>query len=275
MGITDLPEQITKALKYSLRSPSSFVVSLVGAMLVCAIAFDLLWSFAYVRWFDVKDAHYGHWYWLGVFMVAAVLPLSVAAVAVFRTLYRARPFGAGEIGIAIAPFEVFSVDPATLGTSSVLQALDIVGTQFFRVVENTMSEHAWAKDFRFRFLPPHLRIRNKDTALARRARLGATLVVWGVITQRAKEALEIRLELQGAVHNYSFTRLSVERFPMHALQLFILIEGAKTVLERGDKPRARELYQQALPLAAEVDASSGGDRGGMQADVQAKIAALG
>lgn len=274
MGIADLPDQITKALKYSLRSPSSFLLSLLSAMLVFAIAYDLVWGFAYVRWFDVKDAHYGRGYWVGMAVVAFALPLLAAAVAVARTLYRGRAFGVGEIGIAIAPLEVFSVDPETLGTSSVMQALDIVGTQFFRVVENTLNEQDGAKDFKFRFLPPHVRIKNQKAALKLRSKLDATLLVWGVITQRAHQPLEVRLELQAAVHNYSFTRLSVEHFPMPALQFFMLMEGAKTLQNRGDKAGARQLYTHALPLAAEVDAGSHG-QGAMQADVQAQIAALG
>lgn len=274
MGITDLPDQIAKALKYSLRSPSSFIVSLLSAMVVCAIAFDLVWGFAFVRWYDVKDAHYGWWYWVGMSIAALALPLSVGAVAVMRTLHRARAFAADEIGIAIAPFEVFSVDPETLGTSSVLQALDIVGTQFFRLVESTLNEYEWAQDFKFRFLPPHVRIKSQSTAKERRSGLGATLMVWGVITQRAKEPLEIRLELQAADHNYSFSRLSVEHFPMHALQFFILMEATKAVVKRGDTPRARRMYEQALALAVEVDGSSGG-KGGMEAEVRAQIAGLG
>jgi hypothetical protein len=139
MDITDIPDQLGKAFKYSLRSPSSFFLSLLTAMVVFGFAYDLVYGFGYIRWHNVKDPQYGWPYFAGLVFVAILVPLTIGVTAYARARAKARPFRAGEIGIAIAPFEVFLVAPETLGTASMLQALDIVSTQFFRVVQNTQT----------------------------------------------------------------------------------------------------------------------------------------
>jgi hypothetical protein len=66
MVITDIPDQIAKAFKYSLRSPGAFTFSLITAIVVFGFAYDLIYSFWYVRWHDAKDAHYGWPYFAGL-----------------------------------------------------------------------------------------------------------------------------------------------------------------------------------------------------------------
>ncbi|HUB52429.1 MAG TPA: hypothetical protein VL986_09795 [Terracidiphilus sp.] len=253
MDIVDIPDQIAKAFKYSLRSPGAFALSLVTAISVFAVAYDLLYAFAFARIYNVKDPHYGLGYFVGLALVSLAFPLTIGARAYMRERARARPFGPHEIGIAIAPFDVISVDPETLGTASTLQALDAVSTQFFRVVQSTLSEFPEAQELKFRFLPQYTRIGNKQSALQHLGKLRATLVVWGTITQRSKQPLEIRMEMQAAVHTYTFSELSIEKFPMLPLQYFTFFEAAKAAMDRGDAEDARKLFMQARPLGAELD----------------------
>ena len=81
MGITDIPDQIAKAFKYSLRSPGAFALSLITAVVVFGFAYDLLYSFWYVRWFNAKDTHYGLFYVAGLVLVSLVIPLAIGGWA--------------------------------------------------------------------------------------------------------------------------------------------------------------------------------------------------
>ena len=253
MDITDIPDQISKAFRYSLRSPSTFSLSFLTAVLVFGIGYDLLYSFWYTRWHNVKDPSYGAPYLAGLVLVALVAPLTIGVVAYLRARAQASSFKPGQIGIAIAPFEVFSVAPETLGTANVLQALDIVSTQFFRVVENTLSEYEAARELNFRFLPPYISIASKQQALEYRERLNATLVIWGSITQRSRQPLEVRLNVQAQPHTYDFSNLSIEEFPMLPLQYFMFLEAGKAALKGTDILRAQRLLEQARLLGAELD----------------------
>jgi hypothetical protein len=268
MGITDIPDQIAKAVKYSLRSPGRFAISLVTAVVVFGIGYDLIYGFIYVRLYDVKDVRYGGFYGWGLLAVALVLPATIGIVAYLRAHRQARPFESSAIGVAIAPFEVFCVAPETLGTASMLQALDIVGTEFISVVENTLIDYEWAKELEFRFLPQYMRVRRQEEAIELRSSLGATLLIWGVITQRSRQLLDIRLELQGSVKNYSFTNFTIEDFPMLPLQFFTLLEAATRVRATGDVARARHLFEQARLLAVKIN------KGGLVAEVDANLAQL-
>ena len=77
MGITDIPDQIAKAFKYSLRSPGAFCLSLITAIAVFGFAFDLTYSFWYVRWHNVKDPQYGWPYFAGLLLVSVVIPVTI------------------------------------------------------------------------------------------------------------------------------------------------------------------------------------------------------
>jgi hypothetical protein len=253
MDITDIPGQIAKAFKYSLRSSSTFLLSMVTALLAFGIGYDLLYGFWYIRRHNVKDPAYGTPYFIGLLVVSVLFPLTIGLIALFRARAQARPFKVARIGISIAPFEVFSVSPETLGTANVLQALDIVSTQFFRVVKNTLSEYEAAKELEFRFLPAFTKITSKQEAVQYCTKLRAAMVVWGSITQRSRQPLEIRLNLQAASESYSFSHLSIEQFPMLPLQFFIFFEAAKAALKNGDMARARQFFVQARPLGEELD----------------------
>jgi len=139
-------------------------------------------------------------------------------------------------------------------------------------VQSTMSEFPWARNFTFRFLPQFVRIKSKSEAEKQRASLDATVLAWGVITQRSRQPLEIRLEMQGAVKRYTFSQLSVEEFPIRVLQTFALIEGAQTVSDRGDGAHARQLFEQALPLGTEIDSKHPG--AGVVARIEAALQTL-
>lgn len=253
MDITDIPDQIAKAFKYSLRSRSAFALSLVTAALVFGIGYDLLYGFWYTRWHNVKDAEYRWPYFAGLVLVAIVLPSASGLVACLRARAQAAPFKTGQIGIAIAPFQVFSVSPETLGTANVLQALDIVSTQFFLMVENTLSEFEAAKDLKFRFLPSYINIGSEQEALQSRQRLHAIMVIWGSIIQRSRQPLEIRLHLQADPKTYNFSGLSVEEFPVNLLQHYIFLEAGKAAFQTGDTKRAQRLLNQSLRLAEQMD----------------------
>jgi hypothetical protein len=254
MDITDIPDQISKAFKYSLRSRSTFAISLFTAIAVSGFAYDLLYGFCYIRWHNAKDPQYAWPYFAGLVFFALVVPSTIGVAAFLRARTQTRPFKAGQIGIAIAPFEVFSVAPETLGTANVLQALDIVGTQFFRVVQNTLSEFETATELEFRFLPQYTNITSKREAVQYREKLRATLVIWGSITQRTREPLDIRFSMQADSQTYDFSDLAIERFPMLPLQYFTFLEAAKAVLRDGDGIRARRLFQQARKLGEQLDA---------------------
>jgi hypothetical protein len=257
VDIIDIPDQVAKALKYSLRSRSAFFTSLVTAMLVCGIAYDLVYAFWYVRFHNVKDAEFGWPYFVGFLLLSIMVPLGIGALAYFHSRAQLRPFKRGQIGIAIAPFEVFSVAPETLGTANVLHALDIVSTEFFRVVQSTLNEYEIARDFEFRFLPQYARITTELQAVKYRAELSATMVVWGMITQRSQQPMDIRFNLQ-ASSSYTFSDLTIERFPMLPLQYFIFFEAAKTVLDCEDTHRVKRVLDQARPLGEQLDKKLGG-----------------
>src|SRR5271166_4074120 len=236
MGITDIPDQIAKAFKYSLRSPGAFALSLVTAIVVFGFAYDLIYSFWYVRWHNVKDTQYGLPYFAGLVLVSLIIPLTIGGWAYPRARAQGHPFRADE-----------------LGTASTLHALDVVSTQFFRVVQNTLREYPMAQELKFRFLPQYTKITSKQEALERLDGLRATMLIWGNITQRSQQPLEIRLEMQAAVHTYDFSELTIEHFPMLPLQYFTFFEAAQAVERRGDADRARRLYLQARPLGAQMD----------------------
>jgi hypothetical protein len=274
LNITDIPDQIKKALKYSLRSRPGFIISLVTAIIVLGIAYDLVYGFAYVRIYNIKEPVYGWVYGLGLFFFGLFIPLIAGIGAYMRARLLSRPFKVNEIGIAIAPFEVFSTAPETLGTSSTLQALDIVGTQFFQFVENIINEREWAEEFIFRFLPQHIRIKTEKEAVKSREALDAALLVWGVITQRSRQTLEIWIGLQGSEHNYTFSNFTIDKFPIMAVEFFILLEGAKAILKKGgSKSQIENLLKRALPLAEKIDNHD--KQGGFTKDVKSILAGLG
>src|SRR5438093_285433 len=146
---------------------------------------------------NVKEPYYGICFWVGLTVVALVLPLGVAVKGVLRAWVQTWPFQGGKYGVVVAPFEVISFDPDTLGTSSKLQALDVVMNQFFAAEQQIISEEDWSNNFEFRFLPPYARILKKQDAIERRASMGATLIIWGSVVQQSYTQLRVVLHLLG------------------------------------------------------------------------------
>jgi hypothetical protein len=102
-----------------------------------------------------------------------------------------------SFGIAIAPFDVCSLDPDTLGTSAKLQALDVVTKQFFSAVQRIISEEDWSKDFEFRFLPANVQIHRKKDAIARTKSLDATMLIWATILQHSNRPINMTMCVLG------------------------------------------------------------------------------
>lgn len=92
MDITDIPQQIKTSLKYSLRSTSSFLFSLFGAMLVCGAAFNLVYDFLYTHIYNRKESHYGAAFWGGLFTATIGLPAVYAIVSIVKARRQERPF---------------------------------------------------------------------------------------------------------------------------------------------------------------------------------------
>jgi len=197
MEITDIPAQVAIALKYSLRSPGSFMMSLIGAIVVLGIAFDLLYAFFYTRLYEVKDPHYGVVFWIGLCFFGAAVPLVCAIISLVSAKLKMRPFPHDKFGIAIAPFEVCSLDPDTLATSTKLACMDEAMRQYFDSTKRACEAEHWLDDFEFRFLPSYVRFRSKQDATKLWKFMGATLVIWGEILQQRNVPLTMTQNLLG------------------------------------------------------------------------------
>ncbi|MBI4299844.1 MAG: hypothetical protein HY677_01820 [Chloroflexi bacterium] len=253
MEITDIPSQIARAFKYSLRSKTSFLLSLLAAGLVLGVSFDLLYGFGYRRVFNTKDAHYGPTFWSSLLFVALVLPVASGLYSILRARAQTRPFQPGRYGIAIAPFEVFSLDPDTLGTSSKLQALDTVMNQFFTAANGIINQENWAQSFEFRFLPPNIRIHNTQEAVAQRTSLGATLIIWGEVIQQSYSPLRIVFHLLGTELDLTMQGPLDPFTPIPFLKFCALSAAAFSHRANGEHQRARELFLLARSPASELD----------------------
>jgi hypothetical protein len=198
MGLTDIPGQIATSLKYSLRSPRSFLLSLISAVVVLGVAFDLLYAFFYTRFYDAKDTHYGVAFWLGLCFFGAIVPLVGASITLVAAKLKFRRFPPDKFGIAIAPFEVTSIDPDTLGTATKLASLDEAMRQYFNAAKRACDAEHWLDDFEFRFLPAYVRFQGKQDAAGRLDSMGATLVIWGEILQQHDQPLKMNQNILGA-----------------------------------------------------------------------------
>jgi hypothetical protein len=257
MEIIDIPSSIAKALKYSLRSRASFLLSLLAAILVLGISFDLLYSFYYTRAFNIKDPYYGTFFWAGLTVAAVIFPLGIAVVGLLRARGQTRPFQGSKYGIAIAPFEVISLDPDTLGAASKLQALDVVMSQFFAAVQRIIGEEDWSKDFEFRFLPPYARILSKRDAIERRAALSATVIIWGSLVQQSYSPIRTELRVLGTEVDLELKgSLDPSSGPAQTLELCVLLAAAFSHRAAGEYTKARELFVLARVPADQLDSLS-------------------
>lgn len=253
MEITDIPNQIALAFKYSLRSKASFLLSLLAAVLMLGISFDLLYSFFYTRVFNAKDTHYGPIFWAGLLFIAVIVPLAVGLYSVLHVRAQTRPFQPGKYGIAIAPFEVFSLDTETLGTSSKLQALDTVMNQFFMAANRIIKQDEWAKNFEFRVLPSNIRVLNIQDAVTQRTSLDATLIIWGEVIQQSYSPLKLDFHFLGTELDLTMQGLLDPFTLIRFLKFFALSAAAFSNKANGEYKRARELFLLARGPASELD----------------------
>lgn len=92
MDIIDIPQQIRTSLKYSLRSRSSFLFSLLGAMLVCGVAFNVIYDFLFSHIYNKKESHYGPIFWVGLLTACIGLPAVYAILSIIKARRQERPF---------------------------------------------------------------------------------------------------------------------------------------------------------------------------------------
>jgi len=158
LGLDDIPAQIGRVVQFSVRNKTSFVLSYVTAVFAIGFAADLIYSFVYTAITNSKDAHYGTAAWLVLGFSAFGILLIAGLCAGLQAWKNVRPFSGKKYGVAIAPFDVFSIDPDVLGTPSKKQGLENAVAQFFSAVLARLREKAWYDDFEFRSLPPFVRV---------------------------------------------------------------------------------------------------------------------
>jgi len=254
MDITDIPQQIRTSLKYSLRSRSSFLFSLLGAMLVCGVAFNVIYDFLYSHIYNKKDSHYGPVFWVGLLTACFILPAVYAILSIIRARRLERPFPPGRFGIAIAPFNVISLDPDTLGTSSKLRALDEIMTQLFTAQKRFIDEEQWSDRFEFRFLPPYVRILGKSDAEKRWRVMKALLIFSGQIVQQSGSGVLLRAQMLGLDTYITVDLPNIDiRLLETFLKYFVLSTAAYTEQKNGRLSEALRFYTLARPAAATLD----------------------
>ena len=253
MGIDDIPSQIGRVVRFSVRSKSSFILSFITAAFVLGFAADLLYSFAYTRIYNVKDAYYGRPAWALILTAAFGIPLLAGLITAMRAWRDVRPFKPGKYGIAIAPFTVHSIDPDVLGTPSKMQGLQDVVAQFFDALRGPLAERLWYDDFAFRTLPPFVRVANERQAHERYASLSASLLFWGTVVQRAGQPLMLRINLTGDDTQLAFTG-QMEPIQISAFfGYYILTTAGYSELTTGDPSLALRLFHDAIDFAHSVD----------------------
>jgi hypothetical protein len=264
MSIVDIPEQVARVLKYSLRSKSSFIFSLLTASVVLGFAWTLLYEFFYTRVYGKAEAQYGTIFWIGLGVCGAFFPLVYGAVTITRAWLQTRPFETDKFGIAIAAFDVLSVDPDTLGTAGKLGALDEAMRQYFTVARRASRDAGWLDEFDLRFLPPYVRIETKEDAERWKKNLNATLIVWGQIIIESKT---IRFHEQ----NFVGTKLEMKlsgNVPINPelggnmLALYALTSAGFILRDRNKLDRAKQMFGLAISPARKLDEKN--ERSGTQ-----------
>lgn len=268
MTLIDIPGALVAALKYSQRSRATFVLSIITSSLTLGLAFDLVYGFVIPRWFHVKDPSYGHFYWRAQIVVMAALPLLAATLAAVRARAKLKPFPRDRFGIAIAPFENFSVDVDTLGTATKLAALDGVISQFFAVSQLMLEQQPWGQAFELRRLPPYTRVHVKAEAQRLADAMGATLVVWGFVVHKPKGATVIHMHLLGRKVDLDLDVSVDPVFLSRTMQFFFLVVAAFHEEAAGALSNARQMLEHARQPAEFLDKHASARNAGAPTNIE-------
>ncbi len=271
MSIVDIPEQVGRVFKYSLRTKTSFVLSLFTAVLVLGFAWDLLYEFFYTRILGPRglghDA-YGPDYWVGLGVFGAVLPLGYGAIQIVRAWLLTRPFTPDKFGIAIAPFKVLTLDPTFLGTANKLGTLDEAMQQYFTEAKKATDNEGWLDEFSLRFLPPYVRIENREQANRWRTRLNAALVVSGEVVVEGQK-LQMRQELAGtevSMHIKGGQTADLDTAGQ-LLAVFALSSAGFILRDQGKRERAIQMFSLAHSVSVKLPNQGGSITAGIQQQI--------
>jgi hypothetical protein len=256
MGIDDVPAQIGRVIRFSVRSKSSFIWSFVTAAFVIGFAADLLYGFAYIRIYNVKDAVYTRAALAALGAISLGIPMIAGLYAGIGAWRATRPFKPGRFGVAIAPFMVHSIDPEVLGTPSKKQGLEDAIAQFFNALRARLGEQAWYADFAFRSLPPFVRVTNEAEARTRLASLSASLLIWGMTVHKGGQPLVLRINLSGPDTQLAFSGQMDPIQMADAFGYFLLTAAGFTQLKQGNPATALRLFGNATEFASNLDEMS-------------------
>ena len=253
MGIDDIPSQVARVLKYSTRTFGSFLLSLTIATFVVGFSIDLLYGFFYQRLTGEEHARYGQLYWM-IFGCTTLLVPIIAGIAAYAASWKLqRRFDPQRYGVAIAPPEVFSLDPDVLGTPTKIQALQDVLKQFFDATKHLLMEKPWFQLFEFRFLPPSVRVSTAQDAERLRIALGASILLWGNVIQQIDKPLYFELHLSGRDTNLNMSGSVDPQSFLLFFQYYLLSATAYSIWKGGEYDSARQLFNFALEPANAID----------------------
>jgi hypothetical protein len=257
VNVFDLLGQVQRAFRYA-RSWGSLFTSLGIVCVLTGLTFDFLYGFLYRRIDNTPHTHYGPLYWVILVTLCALLPLAYAAYRVTSWLLLLRPFPPDKLGIAIAQFEVWSASSGQLSQTDRVNAMSQVIPTFFQTLRSRLSDDPqWSESFVLKFLPPTLHIRNAKDAKALLGKQHATLVVWGLLVQKASGALQIELHLAGDELEVRLTGSMDDFSFLDTGSLFIkansLMGAAMTAKRNQDYQACIRFMQMALIPAGELD----------------------
>jgi hypothetical protein len=278
MNVFDLLGQVQRAFRYA-RSWGSLFTSLAIVGLLAGLAFDFLYGFLYRRLDNTPNTHYGPFYWFTLGTLCILLPLGYAVYRVTSWFLLLRPFRSDKLGIAIAQFEVWSASSGQLSQTDRMNAMSQVIPTFFESLRTRLSDDLeWSASFALKFLPPTLHIRNWRDAEALLARQRATLVIWGLLVQKASTALQIELHLLGDQLKMTMTGSMDDLSFLDTGSLFIkinsLMGAADTAEQAHDYNASIKFMQMALVPAEELDKRSDDAKEGFTNNITASLEKL-
>jgi hypothetical protein len=182
-----------------------------------------------------------------------LVPIIAGVAAYVGSWNLQRPFDPKKCGVAIAPSEVFSLDPDVLGTPSKIQALQDVMHQFFTATEHLLMEKPWFQLFEFRFLPSSVRVSTAQDAERQRTTLGATVLLWGNVIQQIDKPLYFELHLSGRDTDLNMSGNFDPPTLLFSFPYFLLSAAAYSAWKSGERDRARKLFAFALEPANAID----------------------